>query len=47
MIRHQGQLLLFIMTPLVSCTFAFMPSFPVFEVKSFDYLPQHLASTVF
>jgi hypothetical protein len=35
------------MTPLVSCTFASLHSFPVFGVKSFGYLPQHLALTVF
>jgi hypothetical protein len=38
-----GQLLLFIATHLVSCTFASPSSFPVFRVKSFSYLPQHLA----
>jgi hypothetical protein len=36
----EGQLLLFITTPLMSCTFTSLHSFPVFEVKSFGYLPQ-------
>jgi hypothetical protein len=39
--------LLFIMTPLVSCTFTSLPSIPVFGVKSFGYLPQHLTPTMF
>jgi hypothetical protein len=31
----------------MSYTFASMPSFSVFRVKSFGYLHQHLAPTVF
>jgi hypothetical protein len=43
-VTPEGQLLLFITTPLVSFTFAPLHSFPVFGVKSFSYLPQHYSN---